>query len=241
MQIRWLEQLQADVPGDDEWLSTAEQARLAGLRIPKRRADWRLGRWTAKLAVAACLEWSADPSTLAKIEIIPAEGGAPEAFIAGRPAPVSISISHRDGRAVCAVAPAESIVGCDLELIEERSPAFVSDYFTAAEQKIVGDCPDADRARLIALLWSAKESTLKTLRTGLRLDTREISVDVHGWPPDVDADSWRELHTQYGERAFAGWWRTGDGFIRTCICDASSMPPTLLVPSLRADHSSVTL
>ena len=37
-----------EVPADDEWLTGAEHDVLAGLTMAKRRADWRLGRWTAK-------------------------------------------------------------------------------------------------------------------------------------------------------------------------------------------------
>ena len=46
------------------WLSAAEIDQMTGLRFPKRRREWRLGRWTAKHAVAACLGWS---GTLAKL------------------------------------------------------------------------------------------------------------------------------------------------------------------------------
>ena len=63
-------------------------------------------------------------------------------------------------------------LGCDLEVIEPRSEEFVADYFTTEEQKMVSQAPIADRSKLLALLWSAKESALKALREGLRFDTR---------------------------------------------------------------------
>ena len=50
---------------------------------------------------------------------------------------VTISLSHRSGAAICAVAPAGVDLGCDLEVIEPRSEAFVADYFTVDEQALV--------------------------------------------------------------------------------------------------------
>ena len=41
------------------------------MRFAKRRADWQLGRWTAKHAVAACLQLPADLPSLASIEVRP--------------------------------------------------------------------------------------------------------------------------------------------------------------------------
>ena len=51
----WLEQTEADLPAANDWLSAGERLRLDGMRFAKRHADWRLGRWTAKRALAAYL------------------------------------------------------------------------------------------------------------------------------------------------------------------------------------------
>ena len=87
--IRWIEQTAADVPAADTWLSGRELQCIGGLHFEKRRADWRLGRWTAKLAVSRSL---AVPD-LASIEIRPARSGAPQVFVGGERSAVSISIS----------------------------------------------------------------------------------------------------------------------------------------------------
>ena len=126
----WLEQTEADVLAGDDWLSPGETRRLAEMRFPKRRADWRLGRWTAKCAVCACLDRT---GSLGDIEIRAAPSGAPEVFYANRPVDVEISISHRAGVACCVVARKIAAIGCDLELIEPRSSAFIADYFTVDE------------------------------------------------------------------------------------------------------------
>ena len=168
MKLHWLEQAATDVPADNDWLSAGEATRLSALRVPKRRSDWRLGRWTAKHAVAACLNLPGHSQALASIEIRPADSGAPEVFFANQRAGVSISLSHRAGVAACAVAPLGTALGCDLELIEPRSAGFLADYFTADEQELVARASPADRDRVVNLLWSAKESVLKALGVGLR-------------------------------------------------------------------------
>ena len=106
-------------PGLD-WLGKRERRALARFRVAPRRADWLLGRWTAKEAIAAWLSVSSD-----RIEVLAAPDGAPEAFLDGEPAPLSVSLSHRGGSAIAVVADAPTVVGCDLEVVEHRSDAFV--------------------------------------------------------------------------------------------------------------------
>ena len=153
MDVYWLEQVDGDVPPNDDWLSASEAAFLARLRFAKRRADWRLGRWTAKRAVSEYLSLQRPPVT---VEIRAAPSGAPEVYLDSQAAKVTISLSHRAGRAVCAVAHCGAALGCDLELVEPRSSAFAADYFTAGEQSLVARAAPVCRAALLALLWSGK-------------------------------------------------------------------------------------
>jgi len=216
MDVYWLEQSGTDVPATDEWLSQREACVLQELHFPKRRSDWRLGRWTAKNAVALSLDMPARAEALAGIEVRPAASGAPEVFLANQAGPVTISLSHREGAAVCAVAPSAVTLGCDLEVIEPRSDAFVSDYFTAAEQALIAGKSEDDRNRLLALLWSAKESALKALRTGLRLDTRCINVTFAETMPTWDG--WRPLQVNHARNAdFHGWWQQTGSHIKTVV------------------------
>ena len=195
---------EADVPANDGWLHPNEAARVAGMRFPKRRADFRLGRWTAKKALADYLCLTDGPQT---IEIRAAPDGAPEAWISGKPADAVISISHRAGRALCAVAPAGTALGCDLELIEPHSDAFLADYFTSEEQQMVRRAPN--RHSLETLLWSAKESAMKALREGLRLDTRSLTVHI----------STSALSVHYEDRIFRGCWQIENGWVCTLVTD----------------------
>ena len=238
MQVGWFEQCLADVRDEPDWLGPHELERMGQLRIPKRRDDWRLGRWTAKNAIAAYLHLPRDPMALSAIEIRPANSGAPAAFLAGQPAPVSISLSHRAGRAVSAVGPKEIAIGCDLEFVEPRSDAFLADYFHPQEQELIAQSNDA-RLRLVALLWSAKESTLKALHEGLRLDPRSIDVKLaadssgSGVARASVADfsssaAWQPLHSYYQGREFHGWWRCADEFVHTVIGISPFSPPRVL-------------
>jgi 4'-phosphopantetheinyl transferase len=246
-EVYWLEQTEADVPAKNDWLSENEAARLGSLRFAKRRRDWRLGRWTAKLAMAAYRNLPGDSQTLRDVEIRPALSGAPEVFFAGQPAPVTISLSHCDGVAVCAVAPSSVALGCDLEIIETRGECFTADYFTAEEVRLVARACADDRSRLLTLLWSGKECALKALQVGLRFDTRSVVVgldDVErcsaedGVGRDADsvlilqppaANRWLPFHVRCaGGQIFHGWWQHTEHLVRTLVAAPSPVPPILL-------------
>ncbi len=255
MEVYWLEQTDADLPGGDDWLSTDEKFKLSTLSFAKRRNDWRLGRWTAKSALALYLKVPSDPQVLASIEIRPDPSGAPEAFFQNEPAAAAISLTHRAGIAACAVTRSNGVLGCDLELIEPRSDAFLVDYFTTEEQSFVAGASAGDRSRVLALLWSAKESTLKAMRTGLRLDTRSVVVGHYGVLPGASedekacagdrassvrsadsADGWRPLQVLCTEgKVFNGWWLIADQLIRTVVALPPPEPPILLAKAVCAN------
>jgi 4'-phosphopantetheinyl transferase EntD len=215
--VYWLEQTQEDVPEGDEWLGMHERACLSTLHFPKRRLEWRLGRWTAKCALAAYQRLPLQSDRLARIEICAAPSGAPQVFPGDHLAAMTISISHRSGMSLCAVAEAGVRLGCDVELVESRSEVFLADYFTSEEQHLVADMPAAERARLVTLLWSAKESALKALQVGLRRDTRSVLVEVGG-PHTVDGWTSMRVRSIEGD-VFQGWWREHNGAVRTLVAD----------------------
>jgi len=215
MDVYWLEQVEGDVPPNDDWLSASEAAFLAGLRFAKRRADWRLGRWTAKCAVSKYLSLQRPP---ASVEIRAAPSGVPEVYLDSQAAKVTISLSHRAGRAVCAVARCGAALGCDLELVEPRSSAFAADYFTTGEQLLAAKAAPDCRDELLTLLWSGKESALKALGEGLRLDTRCVTVSLVGAEDMPDLDAWRPLQAACESgRIFDGWWRRTGDMVRTMV------------------------
>ncbi len=166
METHWLEQTEADLPAHDDWLSPDEAVLLSHLRFAKRRADWRLGRWTAKRAAAAYLNLPGDPRSFQEIEIRPAPSGAPQVFVRNRFAAITISISHRAGVAVCAIVMGGAQLGCDLELIEPRDGSFVADYFTSEEQESISRAPEEDRPRLVTVLWARRRARSKLCARG---------------------------------------------------------------------------
>jgi 4'-phosphopantetheinyl transferase len=212
----WLTQKLVDVPENDDWLTHNEIICMSKLRFPKRRAEWRLGRWTAKRALlkvvpAPCGRLSeflgpilnnapqgggTTNNYFSQIEIRAAADGAPEAFVQNQPAPLTISLSHRDEIGFCAINPFHLAVGCDVEKVEPRSANFVADYFTAEEEKLVSQAPEQDRHWLATLVWSAKESALKALRQGLRLDTRSVLVDVAQAAPVAAGQAEKGCHSE---------------------------------------------
>jgi 4'-phosphopantetheinyl transferase len=203
----------ADLADSDLWLSAAERERLAGFKFRKRRNDWLLGRWTSKNAVCRYLGLREDLASLAGIEIRAAADGAPEAYIGGAPAPVSLSISHSKERSLCVVGAAGSAVGCDLEWIEKRADNFLDDYMVAEEIGLIAQAPAAVRPQVVTLIWCAKESALKSLREGLRRDTRSVVVSI---PAAQDKREWNPITVRCIEssRIFHGWWRAREGFVQ---------------------------
>jgi len=244
MEVYWLEQTEADVPPDDDWLSPAEAIVLKSMRFEKRRADWRLGRWTAKRALGSFWNSTASPLALPEIEIFAGPTGAPEVLLSDTPAAVSISLSHRGGRAICAASPSGGALGCDIEIIEPHTEAFVADYFVAEEQELVAGASLGERFPLLALLWSGKESALKALRTGLRLDTR--SVVVTPMEDSYNVNGWSPLTVRCIEgQVFHGWWRGADNFMRTVVTETPAPPPVLLgiepyFPQRSSRYASIT-
>jgi 4'-phosphopantetheinyl transferase len=233
MEVYWFEQSEGDVPTTDDWLSSDEAVRLSTMRIAKRRSDWRLGRWTAKNALAIYLlglKLPADPQLLARIEIRPASSGAPEAYFQNKSVAATISLSHRAGMAACAIACSSGMLGCDLETIEMRSDAFIADYFDASEQSLVAEMNTADRPRVLALLWSAKESALKAMHEGLRRDTRDVIVSLSD--AAFDSDGWSPIAVRHiDHRIFCGWWQCANGMVRTLVAaPPPNSPIRLLIP-----------
>ena len=176
--------------------------------MPKRRADWLSGRIAAKSAVAAALanvipgnwplsaiEIPSDAHGIPYARIAP-ETGPVAGFAPGERLPLSVSISHAEGYALCAATWSEGIgdgsrrtLGIDLGLVEPRSREFVATFFTEDEQRFVREAPPSDGARCANLIWCGKEAVLKALGLGLKVDTLDlICLPEAGLP---DPAKWR--------------------------------------------------
>jgi 4'-phosphopantetheinyl transferase len=243
--IHWLVCPAAECPGIDAgcppgFLSPAERAAFARLTFAKRRREWLLGRWTAKHLLQFSQHLHPTPS-LDAVTVGNDPDGAPYLSVAreGR-LPLSLSISHREERAFCALLhsplPASSdassaavgaAIGADVERIEPRAPAFVRDFFTPGEARRVWACSPARRDTMVTVLWSAKEAVLKALRHGLRVDTRSVEIyHVAGIEDDLARAEagdlapvpWHTLDVRCalpGAGQLAAWWRPDGPYVLT--------------------------
>ena len=210
------------LPADLDWLTAAERERLEGFRFDKRRRDWLLGRWAAKLALLEITGLST--REIRRFEIDSAPNGAPLPLLDDSPCRVGLSLSHSHDRAFCAVSRTAQALGCDIELVEPRSAVFVETYFTESESAHVEETSPSQRDSLVTRIWSAKESTLKALRTGLQADTRSVEVRDAG---ERAGQGWSIARTIVaGAGEFSCLWRLDDGFVLTIATREPAATPT---------------
>jgi 4'-phosphopantetheinyl transferase len=198
-----------------EWLTDKESQILNNLRFVQRRRTWLIGRMAAKTLIAR--ELGVGP---AEITVANDPSGAPYAEMAGTGRiDRALSISHRADWGLAGLGDrGVAALGVDIETVEPRTDDFIGDFFTPDEVAAVHRAGD-DRDIVIARTWSAKESALKALGVGLRMDTRAIHVgeaaqgDLLGWFPIEIATS--------GDVAFGGpvqaYWRKGPGYVLTAV------------------------
>ena len=227
-QVTWLAAGLDAVPQHDDWVDSALAERLDRMRFTKRYSESRLARWTAKNAVALTLGIKPTTAALRDVVVTNAADGAPE--VRSGATPLHIALTDRGDWAVCMLVAPPRRIGCDLEIVEPRSPAFLRHYFTSREQAEVAA---SDEPHLTAnLIWSAKESALKVMRTGLRRDTRSVEVTLRA----VTSGGWQPLEiAEQSGRRFVGWWMGFGSFLLTCAADAAIDPPiSLQDPALLA-------
>ena len=243
--MQWLAIGEGQIPAGRGWLTDAECTRADSMRFTKRRTEYLLRRLAGKRAVAAAVGFPADPTSLRRVGVLNRPTGAPFVQVDGGDLGLDVSLTDRAGAAVCLVGPDLGAVGCDLEVVESRSEGFVRDFLTPAEQHVVTSMPDLDSRDAAAnLIWSAKESALKVLRTGLRADTRTVEVvieDPQGLGTDQagsDSSRWRSLTVRTVKGPFPGWWRRDGVFLITVAASAGLGAPPRVLPG-SADLSTM--
>jgi len=234
--MRWIARGEPHLPSGTSWLTPFEERRASSMRYTKRRTEYLVRRLTAKHAVLATLGWQVDVRTLARVSVPNRLTGAPYVEVDGEPLGLDVSLTDRAGWGVCLVGPDLGAVGCDVELMEPRSAAFVRDFLTPAEQKVVHSASEEQHWHALAnLFWSAKESALKVLRTGLRRDTR--SVEVHLADPSINEQGrWSPLEVRGGAAPMPGWWvREGPWLLTVAYDRPGPAPEGLERPSALRD------
>lgn len=250
--VGWHVAALVDVPAGDGWLSTPERDVLARLSVPPRRADWRLGRWVTKRAVTGYLGLGSLP--LARLSVLAAPDGAPEAWRDDARLEVAVSLSHRAGLAVAVAGPPGCPLGIDLELVEPRRPEFLADWFGDDERAAVtAAAAGAARDRAVATVWTLKEAAAKALREGLRLDVRDLRTTLldpaaldpalldptlldPALPGTAEApDGWRAAAVTHaaagaGPQRFDAWVRDLDRWVVAIAAPRELGPPVRLQP-----------
>lgn len=203
--IHYCHQALGDLPPHQGWLHPEELRFLQTLRFEKRRNDWLLGRWTAKQALLSFFESKCIAINPHSIAILKGSTGAPEMVFESSVPPCSLSISHRDGHAIAAVAPGVVAIGCDLEVIEPRSEAFLSDYFLESELAFLSGIPLDQKDLYANLFWCVKESVMKATGEGMGLHPRRVEVEIS------DMDVAAKIIPEVGE--FKGKWRREEDMV----------------------------
>ena len=205
------------------------------MRFPKRRADWRLGRWTAKCALSTYLDVPAVLMFFRKWNKCSVRLARPKPFSAADLRRLRFHSVIAAGGACTVEAPGVEL-GCDLEFVEPRSDNFVADYFTIEEQALVAHALAADRLTLSVALERERE---RTESTEGRPSTRHALVIVDPLR-HVIRPTWLEptpvrhiADHSAGVRVFHGWWQSADQMVRTVV---SAPPPDAPIPLTTPTH-----
>lgn len=198
------------------WLSKQEKQHYETFRFTKRRDEWLMGRWAAKKLLSSVYP-SFNGVAMNEISIMNEFNGSPYVLVYGFRVPGVLSLTHREGLACAAWISDYSVkIGIDLEFVETKPDVFIHDYFTPEESQLVFAAKESQRALAASLVWSVKESLLKALQTGLRLDTREVAVTV---PALETSDQWKSIQVDHCAKhtgfVNAAWRSIGD-FVLTC-------------------------
>jgi 4'-phosphopantetheinyl transferase len=224
-------ELGRDAPPDG-LLAPLEENRYRQLKTGKRRRDWLMGRWTAKLLILqavgrACGEKlpCGEDLRLNEIAILNDEAGVPYACYHQERLPFHLTISHSSDCAFCAISGGNSVyLGVDVEQITPLSGLFAAEYFTRDEIDLLNQ--GAPSEAHISAIWSAKEAVLKAVGLGLSVDTRSVSClvsladEVPGfWAPfaiEWVVDPWAGSLP-----ALAGYWQRCGEYIFTLAAERS--------------------
>jgi 4'-phosphopantetheinyl transferase len=187
----------------DGWLGPTEARHVAALKFPKRRDEYRLGRYVAKSAVAA---WLGAPA-LSAIDIVPGAFQQPIVH-AGVTEPVGVTLAHSGDLAVAIAHELGHPLGVDLELIDPARLDVVRSQVSAAELAKIDGQPLPEPARAF-LLWTAKEALSKALRCGLTCPFEILAINS----ATVDAEGvCSGMFVNFGQYRFHAWLVGGYAF-----------------------------
>jgi|WetSurMetagenome_2_1015567.scaffolds.fasta_scaffold251282_2 phosphopantetheine--protein transferase-like protein len=212
----------------DKYFSLEEQAEYSRFRVIKRQFEWICSRIISKNMIKQILK--DEKLNFPDIRIQKEESGQPYIYLTdqGR-LEGKFSLSHSNDYVFCGYSTEKDLkFGLDLEKIEERSLDFIQDYFTPREIERYQFLDGNDKFEYTTMVWSAKESVLKTLGLGLSIDTRKVEII-----PLEDLSrliGWNSCSVNLENKMnFIGnvYWQKIDGYIRT-ICIPEDVPIRLI-------------
>ncbi|MGR9375580.1 4'-phosphopantetheinyl transferase family protein [Rhizobium leguminosarum] len=196
-------------------LSSDERDRAATYRFERDRASFIAGRYLLRQLLS--LQTGISPS---KVPLSPDRHG--KLRLEGRDRP-QFSLANADGLVAVAVASGCDYVGIDCERVDaEIEEAAVDSYCSADERRWLAELPARERARGAIALWTLKESHLKALGVGLRVDPRNVAFSwKDGIPVITGGDRDRRWHHRLVESG-------SQHVVALAACSQSGLPGILI-------------
>ena len=217
--LGWLTRSLADVPTGDGWLGPGEVEVLAGLGFEKRRTDWRLGRLRQRPRWRS--GWACRPAAWRSRA---APGGAPSPGSTAAATPVSLSLSHRAGRALAVVGEADSRSAATSSWSSRAARAFLNDWLAPAERALVAAPAPAGDDR-----WPTSLDRQGSRREGAPRGAAPRRADAVVAPDGIDSATpgWRRLAVTWADGGghAAGWWRAEPDWVMAVASNPAPGPP----------------
>ncbi len=150
------------VPPAQDFLTKREMETYKTFKVEKRKKEWLGGRYALK--TLACDFFSFD---IKSMEVANLPSGQPILLAPGGNK-LPVSITHSGPYAAAAIALTGPAIGLDIEVIEQRSSAWVKQCFDKREIS-------SKSAPFLTELWAKKEAVLKFLGVGLKLSCTDIN------------------------------------------------------------------
>ncbi|MGR9347936.1 4'-phosphopantetheinyl transferase family protein (plasmid) [Rhizobium leguminosarum] len=196
-------------------LSSDERDRAVTYRFERDRASFIAGRYLLRQLLS--LQTGISPS---KVPLSPDRHS--KLRLEGRDRP-QFSLANADGLVAVAVASGCDYVGIDCERVDaEIEEAAVDSYCSADERRWLAELPARERARGAIALWTLKESHLKALGVGLRVDPRNVAFSwKDGIPVITGGDRDRRWHHRLVESG-------SQHVVALAACSQSGLPGILI-------------
>ena len=150
------------IPPAEEFLTKTEMETYKAFKIDKRKKEWLGGRYALKMLACDLFNFG-----IKYIEVKNLASGKPVLLVPGG-TKLPVSITHRGPYAAAAIALTGQSIGVDIEVVEQRSPAWVKQCFDKKEIS-------SKSASFLTELWAKKEAVLKFLGVGLKLSCTDIN------------------------------------------------------------------